>query len=231
MNTEYLITIASTGFAVALAHAALPTHWLPFVLAGRAQHWTRSRTFAVIAAAGGAHVIFTTLLGALIVWLGIEITHEVGELFVWVAAAILFAFGLWYLFRQFRGRGHEHHHSLSQLWSEGVERVHEHEVQGVATRSRRAGDRVAVGSLLSMLTLSPCESFLPIYLSGIPYGWTGFAVLSGVLAFATLGGMMILAWMAQLGLDRVNARSFERYENGIVGVLLCALSLLLLLVH
>ena len=34
MNETVLTTIAFTGFTVAFFHAAIPTHWLPFVAAG-----------------------------------------------------------------------------------------------------------------------------------------------------------------------------------------------------
>src|SRR5688500_16103272 len=104
MESSYISTVLAGGFAVALAHAAMPTHWLPFVLAGRAQRWSRSRTVAVVAIAGGAHVLFTTLLGALIVWFGIEVSEEVGELFLLIAGGALIATGGFYLWRHFSGR-------------------------------------------------------------------------------------------------------------------------------
>ena len=44
MDSKVLTTIAVTGFSVAFFHAAIPTHWLPFVLTGRVQKWSRGRT-------------------------------------------------------------------------------------------------------------------------------------------------------------------------------------------
>src|SRR5947208_9676448 len=52
MNETVLTTIAFTGFTVAFFHAAIPTHWLPFVAAGRAQQWTHSKTLLITALAG-----------------------------------------------------------------------------------------------------------------------------------------------------------------------------------
>ena len=37
-----LLALLGGGFATAFLHAALPTHWLPFVLVGRAQRSSRS---------------------------------------------------------------------------------------------------------------------------------------------------------------------------------------------
>jgi hypothetical protein len=48
-----------------------------------------------------------------------------------------------------------------------------------------------------MLTLSPCEGFLPVYLSGVQFGWRGFVVLSIILAIATLAGMTLFTWLAR----------------------------------
>ena len=47
MNDVVFTTIAVTGFTVAFLHAAIPTHWLPFVLTARVQKWNRSETVFV----------------------------------------------------------------------------------------------------------------------------------------------------------------------------------------
>ncbi|MFH0907328.1 MAG: hypothetical protein V1929_01010 [bacterium] len=44
MISEMLATLAVTGFAVAFLHAALPTHWLPFVLTARVQKCNLPKT-------------------------------------------------------------------------------------------------------------------------------------------------------------------------------------------
>ena len=228
MEPEYISTVIAAGFAVALAHAAIPTHWLPFVLAGRAQHWSRSRTVAVVAVAGGAHVMFTTVLGALIVWFGIEVSEDVGALFLLIAAGVLIATGGFYLWRHLSGRRHGHHHSLSRLWDRGRhdhDESEEHEHYPVRT------DRMAVLSLVSMLTFSPCEGFLPVYLSGVPYGWSGFVLLSVTLATATLGSMIVLTWLTATGLERIRLGWLDRHENLIVGVLLIILGITVLLIE
>jgi putative Mn2+ efflux pump MntP len=225
LEPGYISAIISFGFLVALAHAVIPTHWLPFVLASRAQGWQPRRTVTVVAIAGGAHVAFTSVLGALIVWFGIKLDEEAGHIFVYVAALALAAFGLYYVVRQFRGNRHEHHHSLSRLWDEEDEKHHHEQNPSHHT------DRVAIGSLVAMLTFSPCESFLPVYLTAVPYGWVGFLLLSLTLAVATLGSMIILTWLTAVGLQRVKLPFLERYQNLIVGVVLTVLALAVLFVE
>jgi hypothetical protein len=120
MNRAVFTTIAATGFGVAFFHAAIPTHWLPFVLASRAQKWGRAKTLLVTALAGAGHVLFTTLLGVLVVWLGIGLSRQVGAMFPLVAGGALILFGFFYLIRQFSGGGHGHLH----LFGKGHSHAH-----------------------------------------------------------------------------------------------------------
>jgi nickel/cobalt transporter (NicO) family protein len=80
-----------------------------------------------------------------------------------------------------------------------------------------------------MLTLSPCEASLGVYLSAVQFGWTGFWVLSGILALATLGGMSLFTWLALLGFNRVSLRRFERHEAGLLAGVFAALAVLVVL--
>ena len=40
LQQPVLLSLLGAGFVTAFLHAALPTHWLPFVLVGRGQRWT-----------------------------------------------------------------------------------------------------------------------------------------------------------------------------------------------
>lgn len=348
MTEKFFLSIVATGFTVAFAHAAIPTHWLPFVMAGRGQRWSKSKTLMVTTLCGFGHVLFTTLLGILVVWLGIETSKWTGNVFPWIAGGALIAFGLYYLYRQWRGGGHSHffgghshgghshaghHHGpgahddakdhashshdaetkridtghgvlLLEVFEDGApprfrvrtdgsseplpraaavsitterpdgkrqtftfaqrqgylesnevipepheftanfslshgSHAHDHEVRFAehaplapagqtttpAQGNQRAGsttrsDKAVILGLLTLLTFSPCEGFLPVYLSGISYGWTGFVVLSAVLAVATISGMVIFTWLMMSGMERLPLGALERYESGILGTLI-----------
>ena len=86
-------------------------------------------------------------------------------------------------------------------------------------------DRAIILSLFTLLTFSPCEGFLPVYLSGISYGWIGFIVLSAVLALATVSGMMVFTWLTMSGMERLRLEFLERYESGILGALILFLGI------
>jgi len=208
MNPTVFVSIVTTGFAVAFLHSTIPTHWLPFVLAWRSQRWSRARLLGVTAFAAAGHVLFTTALGVVVVWLGLNVDRLTGKVFPWIAGGALMAFGLSYIVRHLRG-GHHHHHGHSHA----------------AEAPTRASDRAVILGLVTLLAFSPCEVFLPVYLSGIRYGWPGFALLSLVLAGATFAGMMLFTSLAAAGLQRFRLEALERYEGAIVGTLLCLLGL------
>lgn len=200
MNPTLLAPIAATGFAVAFLHAALPTHWLPFVLVGRGQHWSAGKTLSVTALAGLGHVAFTIVLGVVLVGAGLAVQPHMGAVFGWVVGALMGALGLFYLWR---GR-------------------HEHGEGDIATR-RYASDRAAIIALVVLLTLSPCEAFLPIYLAGVKHGWTGFLALSAVLMAATAVGMLLFTALSLAGVKRLGLERIARYESTILGVALIAM--------
>jgi nickel/cobalt transporter (NicO) family protein len=234
MNSAVLATIAVTGFTVAFFHAAIPTHWLPFVLVSRARHWTRGKTLAVSALAGLGHVALTSLLGLVIAWFGFRLDRQHEQLFPWIAGGFLLAIGGFYFWRQWRGRVMHHHvlgahHHPSERCGHGHGRSHwEDELNDSPLVSARSGDAAAISGLLVMLTLSPCEGFLPVYLSGVQFGWHGFIVLSVILGVGTLAGMMLFTWLTLLGLEKFELKNLERYEAALLGAIFTLLGLVLI---
>lgn len=237
MQSTVLTTVAATGFTVAFFHAAIPTHWLPFVLVARARNWTRMKTLSVTALAGLGHVALTSLLGLAIAWFGFQLEEKV-EAFPWVAGGLLLVFAVYYFWRQLTGRGicHHHppgsHHHASERC--GDEHDHSHwqeEMKDTPIVSKQAGEWAAISGLFVMLTLSPCEGFLGIYLSGVQFGWRGFFVLSAILAVATLAGMALFTWLALLGFERFRVKSFEHYEAGLLGAVFTVLGVLVIMIE
>lgn len=236
MNSAALTTIAATGLMVAFFHAAIPTHWLPFVLVARARRWRHGKALAVSVFAGLGHVALTSLLGLAIAWFGFQLDEHFGHVFTRVAGWVLLAVGGFYFWRQWRGGVLHHHtpgghHEPSAHCGHEIEEGHSHleaELEDSELVSGRRGDWAAISGLLVMLTLSPCEGFLPIYLSAVKFGWTGFFILSGILAVGTLGGMLLFTWLTLVGLEKVELKRIERYEAGLLGVVFTLLGVLML---
>jgi hypothetical protein len=352
MNETVFTSIALTGFGIAFFHAAIPTHWLPFVITAKAQRWNRGKTICVTALAGTGHVLCTALLGLLIAWFGIALHEKIGAWFPWIAGGALLLFGLFYVYRQLSGASHGHSHLFgghsdhgttphlhvhegavlqpgphggavietgnglleiaivtegdtakfclypassqgpsitgipaanmtletvrakearqsfsfqnadgylvstetipapheftailsvphgnhvhayeARFHKRGEERPSEKTVEIVAPQRGRISDRVAIASLLALLTFSPCESFLPIYVSGVRYGWMGFALLTAILSIGTVLGMVAFTWLTLSNLEKLNLHFFEKYESGIIGGLLCTLGVLIIVLE
>jgi nickel/cobalt transporter (NicO) family protein len=242
MSHTIFATLAATGFGVAFFHAAIPTHWLPFVLTARVQQWSRGKTIFVTALAGSGHVLATAFLGLCITWLGSTLSSSIGDWFPRIAGGALLLFGLYYVLRQGRGHGHVHfpypHEHLHETettpeFERGNGNEHDyghdhHHTHGRSQPRGRTSDRAAIVSLLAFLTLSPCEGFLPFYVSGIRYGWTGFAVLTVILSVATVLGMVLFTSLTLIGLGRIKLAALEKYESLIMGLLLCLVGTLIL---
>ena len=242
MDNAVLLSIAGAGLALAFFHAAIPTHWLPFVVTSRAQGWSKGKTLSITALAGAGHIALTTLLGVLVIWFGIAVDHWTGTVFPWIAGGILIAFGVYYLANQFRegGHGHHHHHphslSAAHTHEGGVVHVHPHDGPHAAPAGddvgvARISDAAAITSLFVLLTFSPCEAFIPVYVSAVRFGWTGFALSTGVLAVGAIAGMVTFTWLTLSGLERLHLHKLEHYEGAILGVVLCALGIAFILVE
>ncbi|HJT66399.1 MAG TPA: hypothetical protein VJ749_08100 [Pyrinomonadaceae bacterium] len=249
MNQAVFTTIALTGFTVAFFHAAIPTHWLPFVLTARVQKWNRAKTLLVTALAGSGHVLFTAVLGFLVAWFGIALSDKIGGWFPWIAGGALVLFGLYYVIQQMRGKGHGHSHAFDARSHDPHAHPHEahdhphgdhehehshaelehphHDAELVAPP--RKSDWGAIASLLALLTFSPCEGFLPVYVSGVRYGWRGFFLLTVILSVATVAGMVVFTWLTLAGMEKLKFRFLENYESGIMGALLCLLGVLVII--
>jgi nickel/cobalt exporter len=205
VTSAALASIAAGGFVVAFLHAALPTHWLPFVLVGRGRSWSVGKTLGVAAGAGVGHVIFTIVLGLGVVAAGSLVEPRFGEAFHWLVGGLMMALGLFYLLRHAR-HGHPQ-----------------------AAPRRYGSDRAAMTGLFVLLALSPCEVFLPVYLQGVRHGLTGFLVLSGVLAAATATGMLLFTGLSLVSARRLKIEALERHESAILGGVLILIGLAVIL--
>jgi nickel/cobalt transporter (NicO) family protein len=240
MTPGLFTAIAITGFTVAFLHAAIPTHWLPFVVAARAQRWNSTKTLIVTGIAGSGHVLFTTALGVLVAWGGIALNAKWSRTFPLIAGGALIAVGLFYLVSRLKGsHGHVHlfgghgHHAKDQHHDDAHLCGHHHEQEEIEEIehqwSRSRSDWTVIAGLVALLTFSPCEAFLPVFLTGAKYGWFGFALLSAILAIATVAGMIVFTWLTLHGLQRLRFKAIDKYEPIIVGLVFCLLGLIIIL--
>ena len=212
MHTDFtsFLPFVVTGLIVSALHAALPTHWLPFVLAARSQKWSYPKTISILLIAGIGHILTTALIGAGLVWFGLKISDTLQNLLVLAASLSLFFFGIYYIIQSRRGFSHAH-------CSHNHPHTHDYKDS--------SKDGWAILSLLTLLTFSPCESFIPVYVSAWSLGWVGFFGLTIVLTVGTLAAMIIFTSMAFFGFRQINLSWLERREKLIIGIVLILFSI------
>lgn len=218
MSDYSILPILLTGLFISVLHSMLPTHWLPFVMASRSQKWTWSKTQSILLIAGFGHIIMTTILGSVIFVLGLGVYHNIQSYFIVIASSSIALFGGYQIY-QYK-MGHKHSHC-------DHDHAHHHSDE-FQTKSK---DGWAILSLLSLLTFSPCESFLPVYLSAVGYGWKGFVLLSLVLAVGTLTTMLSFTWISAKTMSKYQMDWLEDHEKLIIGVGLILLAILLAVIE
>ncbi len=213
MTSALFLSFAVIGFGSALLHALFPTHWLPFVLVGRAQGWRLRRVLATAAVAATGHILFTTLVGLLILGAGELMGRQAKAYLHYGAAAVLFGFGGFYLLRALQQR-------TATVLAGGL--------GGDAPPPAPATDRAAFWGLVGLLALSPGEVLLSFYLTDAAHGWAQVTLLSVVFLAGTLAGMVGLISLAWAGVARLRLDRLVRYDSAILGGVLIALGVIVM---
>lgn len=201
------ISLIGATFFIALTHAIMPNHWMPFALIGKGQKWSLMKTIFITAIAGLGHSITTTVLGFVIAILGFHITKYAETIAEPMAGSILIVLGICYIVTGRLTHGtHNHNHS-------------------------KFSDKTIAFSLFTMLSLSPCVAALPLFLAASAFSWSKLALLSIILSVTTVSGMLVLTILAYTGVKKINLCGVENYEKEIIGCILTLIGIITLMVH
>ena len=206
--SPFFLSFAAAGFGVALVHVAIPTHWLPFVLVGRAQGWPLRRVLTAAGAAAVGHILTTSIVGVLILTAGRFVEQWIQGVLHYAAAALLLGFGLYYLTRAFQRR----------VALAGLD-------ESALAAPPRVDDRAAWWGVVGALALSPGEVLLSFYLTGDTHGWPGLVLLSLVFLAGTFAGMVALITLTWAGMAHFRMDRLARYESAILGAVLVTLAI------
>ncbi|KQY80589.1 hypothetical protein [Brevundimonas sp. Root1423] len=208
LEQPVILSLLGAGFVTAFLHAALPTHWLPFVLVGRAQRWTLPRMMGAVTAAGLAHIVTTAIVGGLIVAAGLAMDQWVSGLLPHLSAVLLFLFGAFYLSRSLIRRPVPADGPPLELAEPAVSHA------------------AAFWGLVAMMAVSPGEVLLPIYLSQAGEGLFILAALTVAFAVGTVAGMAAFTLLARAGWSVLRLERWARYEGAVLGGALIVIGLL-----
>ena len=203
-----IIGLLVGAIAISVLHAALPNHWLPFVLVGRAQKWDDKKILRISFLAGTGHVVMTGVFGIIAALVGGLILSSLDLLLLPVTSGILMVIGLIYVVLGYRAK---------KAGAEG----HHHHVPDNATSL----------SLFLMLTFSPCEAMIPVFFAASPYGLESLLFLVVVVSLATIGAMMLLVYLTMKGYERIHSRWLEENDRIVVGTSLILLGILVYVFH
>ena len=207
-----LLSLVGAGFVASLLHAALPTHWLPFVAVGRAQGWRTPIVLGLAALAALAHIASTAAVGSLLTWAG-SMAPWITRALPALSAAVLLGFGLWYL-----GRGLFRGPALAAVGADVAERP-------------QVSDAAAAWGLIGFLAASPGEALLPVYVGAGVHGWGVVALLTLAFAAGTVLGMVVFTGLALAGVERFKLQRLARFEGVALGLLLIGLAAFVLILH
>lgn len=213
MTPEPLMSGLFAGvLLIAVLHAILPTHWLSFVLVARAQRWTAGKMLRVTVFSGLGHVTTTAVVGLVAAALGKDLLRHVETLDTPLPALILLAFALYYLVSGWRREGHRHC-------------THDH------SEDPLAADKVAVGALFLEMTLSPCESLIPLFFAAGALSWGALVAMALLSSLLTVAVMALFSFLAFKGYARISFPWLERNERLVLGGLLILLGAAAYLYH
>jgi len=190
MNILLLSTVT-----IGVLHALAPDHWLPFVMLGRAQNWSRSKLSWVTILAGIGHVSSSLLIGTVGVLLG----FAAEKINLWesyrgnIASLLLIGFGIAYMVWGLKNWGRRHTHHL---------------------------DRAKVVSYWTLFTLTvfgPCEPLIPLIFAGSTFGWASVAGIFLLFGFSTIFMMLVQVHLASFGVALFRWHWFEHASDVVAG--------------
>ncbi|MBW7857448.1 MAG: hypothetical protein H3C43_03935, partial [Leptonema sp. (in: Bacteria)] len=71
-----MITLITGTILLSVIHAAIPNHWMPFVVLSKTESWSLVETLWVTFISGLAHSASTVVLGVLIGCIGYSLSQE-----------------------------------------------------------------------------------------------------------------------------------------------------------
>jgi hypothetical protein len=190
-------TLIIATVSIAVVHAFAPDHWLPFVMIGKAQKWSKPKLSFVAFVSGLGHVGSSIILGAIgilagvasIKLQGVEATR--GEIGIYLLIGFGIAYALWGL----KHARHHHHHS-SELSTKKV---------------------VTFWTLFAVFVLGPCEPLIPLMFLGTAYGWSGIATVSIMFGLVTLIMMVGQSLLGYAGIQLIKHDFAEKFSHALAG--------------
>ncbi len=213
--------LAGTAASLGLVHTVIgPDHYLPFIVIGRARHWTLRKTLVISFLAGLGHILSSVVLGFLGLALGLAVARLEGVESArgTVASWLLIGFGLayftWGMRRAWKDKPHTHRHLHDQAVvpeqapgghnanshataepAPGYNDYHAHAHSHAAAAHAHVHDdrgkaNITPWILFTIFVFGPCEPLIPLVMYP-----AARRSLAGVVLVAAAFGLVTIATM------------------------------------
>ena len=203
------LELLTSVLVISILHAILPNHWLPVVALARQLGWSGSKTALITSIAAVAHSLSTVLIGMLAAYGGMALGGVV-PYFKYIAAAILIALGIIFIWR------HQHHKHFH------LRDMHLEQQTGMAG---------VIGALLLAMFLSPCLEVGALFLVAGASGWGMTLFVATVYTLTSAIGMTLFVWMAFHGLKKMNWHRLEHNSGLVSGSILIITGIIFIFSH
>jgi len=227
-----------TAAATAAFHTLIPDHWLPFVLVGRARHWSARTTAAVSGLSALVHTLLSVALGVAALWLGQSVAHAFGEQLERGSGVLLVLFGSAYALWAWRKGGH--FHPGGGLLHDRGEGAHcdGHEGPAATEHLHYHADDAWIGpeagkgavALALIVGLNPCVLVLPIMVATANRGAGALALVTAAYSITTIALMVGLSVVGVAGARRLPVPPVARHMETASGLLIATVGLVFLLI-
>lgn len=189
-------------------HAAIPNHWLPVVLIGRAEGWSERETLGVVALSGFFHTLSTVVLGIVIGAIGMEVSERLEAQTRLIASLLLVFMGLIYF-------------AMHDANAGSPDRPHGHIPRGLSGRSKAT----IITTLSVAMLFSPCLEIETFFFTAGTLGWSAIITLAVAYTVVTIACMVGLTAVSYRGMARVNWHWLDHNEKRLTGGILIALGI------
>ncbi len=223
--TPEIVALCITAAAIGFFHTLFgPDHYLPFIVMGRANSWSLSKTAIITVLCGVGHVASSVILGLIGVAVGLGVSEiesfegARGNIAAWLLIGFGLAYCVWGIRRVYKGKTHTHEHAHpGDRHSHAHTHTHEHvHLHGEKAKS------MTPWILFTIFVLGPCEPLIPILMYPAAKQSTfGMILVTGVFAAATLATMLTVVLVSAWGARLAKFGRLERYTHVVAGAAIC----------
>lgn len=198
MHGSFLALLGAT-VTIALVHSLGPDHWMPFVMIGKANKWSRRKLILVSFVSGLGHVGSSILLGGIGIALGIvTMMTAVESSRSSIAVFLLIGFGVAYALWGLKRARHHHHGTPEEM-----------------TRKT-----VTLWTLFAVFVLGPCEPLIPLMFLATAHGMSGIIIVTLLFSVITVLMMIVQSLLGARGIELVKHEFAERHSHTFAGAVI-----------